>query len=289
MLTVQTPAKINPVLEVLGKRPDGYHELALVFQAVGFYDQLTFEKKAAGVGLRVEGQAGLAADDSNLIVKAAKLFLREALKSADGVQITLHKKIPLAAGLGGGSSDAAAALRGLQWLFEVPVSEGKMHQMAAQLGSDVNFFLNGGTALGTGRGEIITPWKASVPLWVILVKPSEGLSTPAVYQSGKALMTTGDKVLEFQKVWSEGSPASIASRLFNGLEPAAFYLRPELEFIKKRLMTEGALGVLLSGSGPTLFALAAHEMEAKKIASEFEGEGLEVVVTQTVSTGVQKV
>ena len=289
MLTVQTPAKINPVLEVLGKRPDGYHELALVFQAVGFYDQLTFEKKAAGVGLRVEGQAGLAADDSNLIVKAAKLFLREALKSADGVQITLHKKIPLAAGLGGGSSDAAAALRGLQWHFEVPVSEGKMHQMAAQLGSDVNFFLNGGTALGTGRGEIITPWKASVPLWVILVKPSEGLSTPAVYQSGKALMTTGDKILEFQKVWSEGSPASIASRLFNGLEPAAFYLRPELEFIKKRLMTEGALGVLLSGSGPTLFALAAHEMEAKKIASEFEGEGLEVVVTQTVSTGVQKV
>jgi 4-diphosphocytidyl-2-C-methyl-D-erythritol kinase len=102
-------------------------------------------------------------------------------------------------------------------------------------------------------------------------------------------MTTGDKILEFQKVWSEGSPASIASRLFNGLEPAAFYLRPELEFIKKRLMTEGALGVLLSGSGPTLFALAAHEMEAKKIASEFEGEGLEVVVTQTVSTGVQKV
>jgi len=289
VLTVQTPAKINPVLEVLGKRPDGYHELALVFQAVGFYDQLTFEKKAAGVGLRVEGQAGLAADDSNLIVKAAKLFLREALKSADGVQITLHKKIPLAAGLGGGSSDAAAALRGLQWLFEVPVSEGKMHQMAAQLGSDVNFFLNGGTALGTGRGEIITPWKASVPLWVILVKPSEGLSTPAVYQSGKALMTTGDKILEFQKVWSEGSPASIASRLFNGLEPAAFYLRPELEFIKKRLMTEGALGVLLSGSGPTLFALAAHDMEAKKIASEFEGEGLEVVVTQTVSTGVQKV
>jgi 4-diphosphocytidyl-2-C-methyl-D-erythritol kinase len=289
VLTVQTPAKINPVLEVLGKRPDGYHDLALVFQAVSLYDQLTFEKKPAGVGLRIEGQAGLAADDSNLIVKAAKLFLREVLKNSDGVQITLHKKIPLAAGLGGGSSDAAAALRGLQWLFENPVSETKMHQMAAQLGSDVNFFLNGGTALGTGRGEIITPWKASVPLWVILVKPSEGLSTPAVYQSGKALMTTGNKVLEFQKVWSEGSPASIASRLFNGLEPAAFYLRPELELIKKRLMNEGTLGVLLSGSGPTLFALAAHEAEAQKIASKFEDEGFEVVVTQTVSTGVQRV
>ncbi len=289
MLTVQTPAKINPVLEVLGKRPDGYHELALVFQAVGLYDQLIFEKKATGIDLSVEGAAGLAADDSNLIVKAAKLFSREVLKNNDGVQITLHKEIPLAAGLGGGSSDAAATLRGLQWLFEAPVSEEKMHQMAAQLGSDVNFFLNGGTALGTGRGEIITPWKASALLWVILVKPSEGLSTPAVYQSGKALITTGDKVRELQKVWPKGSPASIAAHLFNGLEPAAFYLRPELELIKQRLINEGALGVLLSGSGPTLFALAVHETEARKIASKFEGGDLEVVVAPMVSTGVQKV
>lgn len=288
MLTVQTPAKINPVLEVLGHRPDGYHELALVFQAVGLYDQLTFAKKIAGVSLNIEGPKSLAADDSNLIVKATKLFSREVLKNPEGVQITLHKKIPLAAGLGGGSSNAAAALRGLQWLFEVPVSEKKMHQMAAQLGSDVNFFLNGGTALGTGRGEAITPWKGSVPFWVILVKPSEGLSTPAVYQSGKALMTAGEKVREFQKVWPTGPLVVLAARLFNGLEPAAFYLRPELAVIKQRLIREGSLGVLLSGSGPTLFALAADEKEARRIASKFEGEGLEVVVTQTISTGVQK-
>jgi 4-diphosphocytidyl-2-C-methyl-D-erythritol kinase len=289
VLTVQTPAKINPVLEVLGRRPDGYHELALVFQAIGLYDRLTFEKKAAGVGLTIEGPDGLAADDSNLIVKAAKLFSWEVLKNLEGVQITLHKKIPLAAGLGGGSSDAAATLRGLQWLFEAPVSEEKMHQMAAQLGSDVNFFLNGGTALGRGRGEVITPWKGSVPLWVILVKPAEGLSTPAVYQSGKALMTTGDRVREFQTIWPAGPPVSIAARLFNGLEPAAFYLRPELASIKQRLINEGSLGALLSGSGPTLFALAAHEADAKKIASQFDNEGLEVVVTQTVSNGVQKI
>jgi 4-diphosphocytidyl-2-C-methyl-D-erythritol kinase len=288
VLAIQTPAKINPVLEVLGKRPDGYHELALVFQTVGLYDQLAFEKKTNGVGLSVEGAADLAADDSNLIVKAAKLFLREVLKDSDGVQITLHKKIPLAAGLGGGSSDAAATLRGLEWLFEVPVSEEKMHRMAAQLGSDVNFFLTGGTALGTGRGEIIAPWQGSVPLWVILVKPPQGLSTPAVYQSGKALVTSGDKVRGFQSVWEQGLPASIADHLFNGLEPAAFYLRPEVELIKKRFIMEGALGALLSGSGPTVFALAAHGDEARKIASKFENEGLEVIVTQTVSTGMQK-
>jgi 4-diphosphocytidyl-2-C-methyl-D-erythritol kinase len=286
VLTIQTPAKINPVLEVLGKRLDGYHELALVFQAVGLYDQLTFEKKPGAVDLRVVGAEGLAADDSNLIVKAAKLFLRELLKNSDGVQITLHKKIPLAAGLGGGSSDAAATLRGLQWLFEVPVSEEKMHQMAAQLGSDVNFFLTGGAALGTGRGEIITPWRGSAPLWVVLVKPPQGLSTPAVYQSGKALVTSGEKVRVFQSVWGQG--ASIADHLFNGLEPAAFYLRPEVELIKKRLIMEGALGALLSGSGPTVFALAAHENEAQKIASKFENEGLEVAVSPTVSTGIRK-
>jgi len=288
VLTIQTPAKINPVLEVLGKRSDGYHELALVFQAIGLYDRLTFERKTNGVGLSVEGAVDLAADDSNLIVKAAKLFLREILKDSVGVQITLLKKIPLAAGLGGGSSDAAGTLRGLQWLFEVPVSEEKMHRMAAQLGSDVNFFLAGGTALGTGRGEIITPWQGSVPFWVILVKPPQGLSTPAVYQSGKALITSRDKVRGFQSVWEQGLPASIADHLFNGLEPAAFYLRPEVELIKKRFIMEGALGALLSGSGPTVFALAAHENEAQKIASKFENEGLEVVVTQTVSTGIEK-
>jgi 4-diphosphocytidyl-2-C-methyl-D-erythritol kinase len=284
VLTVQTPAKINPVLEVLGRRPDGYHELVLVFQAIGLYDRLTFEKKAKGIELSVEGTVDLAADDSNLIVKAAKLFFQEILKNSDGVRIALQKNIPMAAGLGGGSSDAAATLQGLQWLFEVPVSEEKMHQMAAQLGSDVNFFLTGGTALGTGRGESITPWNDSVSVPVVLVKPSQGLSTPAVYQSGKAQMTSGEKARGFQSVWAQGSVAAIGAHLFNGLEPAAFYLRPETEMIKKRFIQEGALGALLSGSGPTVFALTANSTEAEGIGKKLKAEDREVHVTQTVST-----
>jgi len=290
VLTIQTPAKINPVLEVLGSRPDGFHELALVFQAVGLYDLLTFKKRPQGTVLSVENAPGLAADDSNLIVKAAKLFLSEILRDAAGVEITLQKKIPMAAGLGGGSSDAAATLRGLQWLFEIPVSEEKMGQMAARLGSDVNFFLTGGTALGAGRGEAITPWKGPVSsLPVVLIKPSQGLSTAAVYQSGRALITSGGRARSFQEVWAQGSASSMGDHLFNGLEPAAFDLRPEVEQIKKRLMKEGALGALLSGSGPTVFALAADEKEAQKIASQFEGGEMEVMVTQTVSTGVQRI
>ncbi|HTA77222.1 MAG TPA: 4-(cytidine 5'-diphospho)-2-C-methyl-D-erythritol kinase [bacterium] len=288
MLTVQTPAKINPVLEVLNRRPDGYHELALVFQAIGLYDQLSFERKSSGVELNIEGPSDLAVDDSNLIVKAARLFIHEVLNDSTGVKITLRKTIPMAAGLGGGSSDAAATLKGLRWLFETELSDEKMNAMASGLGSDVNFFLTGGAALGTGRGEIITPWKSSGSLPVLLIKPSEGLSTPAVYRSGKASLTSGEKAKNFKTLLAQGDAASISSHLFNGLEPAAFYLRPEVELIKKRLIQEGALGALLSGSGPTVFGIFADMAKASAASQKFEGEGFEIVVTQTIPTGVEK-
>jgi 4-diphosphocytidyl-2-C-methyl-D-erythritol kinase len=288
VLTVRTPAKINPVLEVLGPRPDGFHELALVFQAIGLYDQLSFEKKSSGVELKIEGSAHLAVDDSNLVVKAAKLFLREVLRDSGGVKVTLRKKIPMAAGLGGGSSDAAATLMGLNWLYETDLSDSTMNAMAAGLGSDVNFFLTGGAALGTGRGEMITPWKDTTSLPILLIKPPQGLSTPAVYRSGKASLTSGQKAKNFKTLLAQGDMVSISSHLFNGLEPAAFYLRPEVELIKKRLIQEGALGALLSGSGPTVFGIFSDMAQAKAASQKFEGEDFEIVVTQTISTGVEK-
>jgi 4-diphosphocytidyl-2-C-methyl-D-erythritol kinase len=289
VLTLRTPAKINPVLEVLGPRPDGYHELALVFQAVGLYDQLTFQKKEKGVQLSLsEGPNDLAADDSNLIVKAAKLFITEVLQDKAGVQVTLQKNIPMAAGLGGGSSDAAATLRGLQWLFEVPVSEEKLADMAGRLGSDVPFFLTGGAALGTGRGEKIEPWTSSAQFSLLLVKTPEGLSTPAVYRSGKAQLTSGEKAKSFQALLKKGNTKEIVSALFNGLEPAAFYLRPDVKRVKERLMEEGVLGALVSGSGPTVFAVTSTAGEAKNIGEKFQGEGFEVFVTETISGGVER-
>jgi 4-diphosphocytidyl-2-C-methyl-D-erythritol kinase len=289
VLTLRTPAKINPVLEVLGARPDGYHELVLVFQAVGLYDQLTFRKKEKGVQLSLsEGPEDLAADDSNLIVKAAKLFIAEVLQDKAGVQITLQKNIPMAAGLGGGSSDAAATLRGLQWLFEATVSEEKLSDMAARLGSDVPFFLKGGTALGTGRGERIESWEGSVTLPLLLVKTPEGLSTPAVYRSGKAQITSGEKARSFQDVLKKGNVEEIVSNFFNGLEAAAFHLRPDVKRVKERLLEAGALGSLVSGSGPTVFAVTATSQEAETIGEKFRSEGFEVFITETVPGGVEK-
>lgn len=193
-VTLRTPAKINPVLEVLGRRPDGYHELALVFQAIGLFDELEFVR--GGNGLRVEileSPSPLAVDDSNLVVKAAQLFLKEVLKGGADILIRLRKKIPLAAGLGGGSSDAAATIIGLNLVFNAMTSPEALESLAAQLGSDVPFFLTGGIALGTGRGEVITPWGAAPKMPLVLVKPSQGLSTPAVYQSGKAVFSSGKR------------------------------------------------------------------------------------------------
>jgi 4-diphosphocytidyl-2-C-methyl-D-erythritol kinase len=289
VLTLRTPAKINPVLEVLGLRPDGYHELALVFQAIGLYDQLSFKKKGHGIQLSIDrGPQDLVTDDSNLIVKAAKLFISELMKDQVGVEIVLQKKIPLAAGLGGGSSDAAATLRGLQWLFEVPVAEAQMMEMAAQLGSDVPFFLAGGAALGTGRGEKITSWQHFISLSVLLIKTPEGLSTPAVYRSGKAQMTSGEKAKSFHEVLRQGSSERFISSLFNGLEPAAFHLRPDVRDVKERLLQEGAQGALVSGSGPTVFAVTNDHEQAVSIGKKFQAEGFEVFVTETISTGVEK-
>ena len=287
-ITLQTPAKINPVLEVLGKRPDGYHELVLVFQAIGLFDELSISKTSPGVRLEIlEEPSLLAADDSNLVVKAAKLFFKEILKADPCVSITLRKRIPLAAGLGGGSSDAAATLEGLDRLFETRAGRKGLEPLAAQLGSDVPFFLTGGTALGTGRGEQVTAWETAPEMPLVLVKPQQGLSTPAVYQSGRAMLSSGEKTGNFKNILREKNLPKIAGSLFNSLQPAAFHLMPETEDIKRRLVQAGALGALVSGSGPTVFAIAESRAAAREIAKKMEGEGRTVIVTQTIGTGIQ--
>jgi 4-diphosphocytidyl-2-C-methyl-D-erythritol kinase len=287
-ITLQTPAKINPVLEVLSKRPDGYHELALVFQAIGLFDELEFSREGTGIQFETtESPEPLAMDDSNLVVKATKLFLKEVLKGRADIRVRLKKRIPLAAGLGGGSSDAAATLLGLDLVFNAMTDPKVLEALAAQLGSDVPFFLKGGTALGRGRGEILTPWPPAPPVPLVLVKPRGGLSTPAVYQSGRAAFGTGKRAEVFQSLLHEKNLSKIAGSLFNSLQPAAFYLAPEVETLHKQLLAAGALGALVSGSGPTVFAIAENPGAAKRIAAQMEGEGRFVLATHTVATGIQ--
>ena len=285
---LQTPAKINPVLEVLSKRPDGYHELALVFQAIGLYDKLEFVRGGDGLRFEVlESPTPLAQDDSNLVLKAAKLFLKEVLKGEADVLIRLKKQIPLAAGLGGGSSDAAATLMGLDLVFNAMTDPQVLQALAGQLGSDIPFFLTGGTALGTGRGEVIAPLEPSPLMHLVLVKPAEGLSTPAVYQSGKALFSSGEKAKGFQKLLREKNLPKIAGSLFNSLQPAAFYLMPEVERLRDQLIKAGALGAQVSGSGPTVFGIAKDKRSAERIAEQLAGQGPTVFVTETLATGIQ--
>jgi 4-diphosphocytidyl-2-C-methyl-D-erythritol kinase len=285
---LRTPAKINPVLEVLGKRSDGYHDLTLVFQAVSLYDELILERIPSGVELEIDPPLpGLSGDDSNLIVKAARLFLAEVLGGRWGVRVRLNKKIPLAAGLGGGSSDAAAALLGLEALFQTGCGGERLKNFAARLGSDVAFFLEGGTALGLGRGEIIEPWPAG-PSWnLVLVKPPEGLSTPQVYRSGKAVMTDGKRARAYMKVAEKGNLREITGALFNGLEPAAAFLLPKVSEIKEGLIQNGALGAMVSGSGPTLFAVVENKDSAQTLARKFNHEGWVSQALETISKGVE--
>jgi 4-diphosphocytidyl-2-C-methyl-D-erythritol kinase len=285
---LRTPAKVNPVLEVLQKRGDGFHDLALVFQAVSLYDELSLEKGPSGVEFRMEPPVpGLSGDDSNLVVKAARLFLGEVLDNREGIRTVLHKKIPQAAGLGGGSSDAAAALLGLEALYQTGCGMEKLRDLAARLGSDVAFFLEGGTALGLGRGEILEHYPAG-PAWnMVLVKPPEGLSTPLVYRSGKAVLTDGKRARAFREAAKRGDPREISLSLFNGLEPAAAFLLPLVMEIKEELTGNGALGAMVSGSGSAVFGVAESAAKAKALAQRFNRGGWTALAVETVSKGVE--
>lgn len=289
-LFLRTPAKVNPVLEVLGKRPDGFHELALVFQAIDLYDEIRLEEGGQGIRLEVEGASGdppLPADDSNLVMKAVRLFAHDVLRGSIDIRIRLKKNIPMAAGLGGGSSDAAATFLGLDRLFKTDLDLKELMPLAAQLGSDVAFFLTGGTALGRGRGEIIEPWEATEPWSLVLVKPKEGLSTPAVYRSGKALFTSGDRAQAFRQVVQKNDPALVGKALFNGLEPAALSLLPLIGEIREALERAGSLGVLVSGSGPTVFGVARDPDHALKIRDQLSGQGWDLWTVRTIPNAVQ--
>jgi len=288
LLRLRTPAKVNPVLEVLSKRPDGYHELSLIFQAVSLFDELSFSLEGEGPVLEVvESPEPLETGESNLIMKAISLFAREVPGRSPKVRIQLRKRIPLAAGLGGGSSDAAATLFALDHLYGSRLGLERLQEMASRLGSDVPFFLTGGTGWGRGRGEQVTELPTGPEVHLVLVKPEQGLSTPAVYRSGKALMTDGGRAEAYPSILSSGDPKRIAGALFNGLEPAAFSLMPQVQAIKEQLLGSGALGALVSGSGPTVFGITEGPQEAEGIAEKLRGPGRSVLTVKTLSSGVE--
>jgi 4-diphosphocytidyl-2-C-methyl-D-erythritol kinase len=262
VLTLTAAGKVNLALEILGKRADGYHELATVMQTIDLADRLVLED-ADELALTTTSP-DVPADGGNLALRAAAA-LREAAKVDRGVRVRLDKRIPVAAGLGGGSSDAAAVLLGLNRLWGLRWPRARLAEVAETLGMDVPFFLTGGVALGTGRGERVTAVQGA-PLALVLVNPGEPLSTAAVYgRVAPAMYSDGTHTRTMVEALRTRKPSRVAASLYNGLEAAAAGIRPDLARMRAALAAAGALGTVMSGSGPTVFGVARSFEQARQI------------------------
>ncbi|MDH4225295.1 MAG: 4-(cytidine 5'-diphospho)-2-C-methyl-D-erythritol kinase [Deltaproteobacteria bacterium] len=249
-LRVETPAKITPFLHILAKRPDGYHEVCLALVAVDVYDTLLFQCDGKpGLRLDVVSSAPLGPIEENLVYQAAMAFYRAAKIPPSG-RIRLEKRIPAGAGLGGGSGNAAATLLALNRLNGTPLSMGDLTSLAAELGSDVPFFLNPVPSLARGRGEILTPLQSFPALWLVIVRPPLAISTASAYRG-----ITPEGPLTAPCPPPMATPQQVTAALFNRFEESLLAEFPELNEIKAALKTQGALGNLVSGSGSSVFGL----------------------------------
>jgi 4-diphosphocytidyl-2-C-methyl-D-erythritol kinase len=278
-VTVRAPAKVNLHLAVGPRRLDGFHDLTTVFHAVGLFDEVTV-RRAAGLTVVVEGEgaADVPVDDSNLAARAVRA-LADTTGSSPDVHVHIRKGIPVAGGCAGGSADAAAALVACDVLWGLGLARDELSELAAELGSDVPFSLHGGTALGTGRGERLTPVLGAGSYSWVLALAEGGLSTPQVYAELDRQRATGPVSLvsdpsEVLAALRSGSAELLGRALANDLEPAALALRPELGRVLSAGAELGALGGLVSGSGPTVAFLARDDTHATALAAALAGHGV---------------
>jgi 4-diphosphocytidyl-2-C-methyl-D-erythritol kinase len=275
-LEKNSPCKVNLLLNILGRRADGFHELETVMHPVQLCDRLTFERGGHGVALTCS-DANLPTDPRNLVHRAATAFL-QVTKIGEGVRIHLEKRIPLAAGLGGGSSNAAATLIGLNELFGGPLPAAKLNELAAALGSDVPFFLQTKPALATGRGEIIQPLDVFPALRgtvFLLIHPGFGISTAWAYQQlarfPAALNGQLGRAQKLVSLLQSGDMYAAGRALYNSLEAPALEKYPLLALFQEFLRSQGAVATLMSGSGSTTFALIQGVGAAETLREKFLG------------------
>jgi len=281
MLTIKAPAKINLTLEVLGKRPDGYHEIRSVMQAINLCDRFTFQMNDS-VEFRCDLPDWLA--EESLVSRTVGL-LQETTGCAKGATISINKRIPLVSGLGGDSSDAVAVLRGLNRLWELGLSREQLLELARQLGSDVAFFLFGGTALAEGRGEIVTPLPPLPRMWVVLAMPPVPRlpqKTKQLYASLKAShYTDGQITQKLVKTLREGGEFT-SSYLFNTFENIAFTRSSVAGVSRSHIIKMGAPNVHLAGSGPALFALVKDRAQAAELYARLQSQQLNPCLAETL-------
>ncbi|MHB8597248.1 MAG: 4-(cytidine 5'-diphospho)-2-C-methyl-D-erythritol kinase [Ktedonobacteraceae bacterium] len=280
---VRAYAKINLTLDVLGKRTDGYHALATVMQTIDLYDTLCLTLTEDPRIEVICDKPELSSND-NLAARAAESLLQRTTYPG-GLTIELVKRIPVAAGLGGGSSDAAAVLCALQQWWKIPVSQAEMVALAASLGSDVPFFLTGGLALCEGRGEVVTPLsppQAEFMRWVVLVKPPIGLSTATIFRHLSASDYTDGRYSRAFSTSVQANASPYMERLHNSLERGVLERYPEVARAKADILHAGAQWVQLSGSGPTLFAPFPELKAASDVQQRLQAQGYNVYLSHPI-------
>ncbi len=277
IITEEAYAKINLSLDVSGRRPNGYHDVCMIMQSIDLHDTLTFEEIESGIVLTTDSEELNSESDAgmdNLIVKAAKaLFLLK--NETRGVKINLTKRIPIAAGMAGGSSDAAAALRGINRFFDYKLSIKELEEVGVKLGADIPFCLNGGTMLSEGIGEILTKLPTPGRTALIICKPPVNISTKEVYERFDALENPEHPdVKAMEKAIVNGEFDKIPSLAGNSLEQVTKMLYPRIGEIEKFFEENGAVRAMMSGSGPTVFAIVPEEKqkELEEKAKKFFGD-----------------
>ncbi len=262
-------AKINLGLDVVGRRADGYHLVKMIMQSVGISDNLIFSKTPEGE-ISISSNVDLGAPEDNLIYKAIKL-IRNEFGIKEGVSVQLTKRIPVAAGLAGGSSDCAATLKAMNLMFGLELSPEKLAEYGVRLGADVPFCLMGGTALSEGIGEVLTPVENTLDVSVLLVKPDIGISTKAVYSALDRIEDPFhpdiDGILAALK---NNDLAGMCANMGNILEEVSCKMSPVIDIIKESMLKLGADGSMMSGSGPTVFGLFSDRKKAEAAFSEFK-------------------
>jgi 4-diphosphocytidyl-2-C-methyl-D-erythritol kinase len=256
----KSPAKINLYLRVIQKRDDGYHDIISLMQLITLYDELSFSLHDSGIVLDCP-QSDLPVDENNLVYRAAAAFYSRT-GIIPGIKITIHKHIPVGAGLGGGSSNAATTLAALNEIYKKPLTKKELMQVGATLGTDVPFFIFGKTAWASGRGETLEEAPPLPPLWFVIINPGFSVSTKEIYQGlnwGLTKKRINYSIPRFSSV------KEIAAGLTNDLEGVTLALYPVLKQIKAFLLENGALGALMTGSGPTVFGIFSGKKAAARV------------------------
>lgn len=307
--TLIAPAKVNLYLSIVGNRPDGFHELVMVLQSIGLADIVTVqETRGSGIQLTCD-QADVPLDETNLAWKAADLMARkfpEVAAKQGGIAIDIQKKVPMGAGLAGGSADCAAVLVGINLLWNLGLTQAELQDLAALLGSDIPFCVSGGTALATGRGEVLDPLPDLDQIYVVLAKYRDlPVSTPWAYQTfranfGDTYPKTPEDLTAKQQALRSGDmmqaiarkdAAAIGKLLYNDLERVVLPDYPKVQALRDRFAEIGCLGTMMSGSGSTVFALAESQEQAESILAKMRAaipdEDLDLWVTQFSPSGVR--